>query len=153
MNPALRLASLEASVGGRQILKVIDLELPFGEVHAVMGPNGSGKSTLCHVLSGRPGYEASGAAAIDGKGLLGKPVVERARLGLVQCFQYPIEIRGVKLGEFRAEAAEGAGGEDAGEVIARAAERIDMTRSRPVRYDDLSGGEKVRRSSRSRCSN
>lgn len=145
MNPALRLTGLEASAGGRQILKGIDLELPFGEVHAVMGPNGSGKSTLCHVLSGRSGYEVAGAAEIDGKGLIGKPVHERARLGLVQCFQYPIEVRGLKLGEFVAEAADEAGVENAAEVIAQAAAKFDMTRflDRSVN-GDLSGGEMKR---------
>lgn len=145
MNAALRLANLTASVGDRAILKGIDLELPFGEVHAVMGPNGSGKSTLCHVLSGRSGYEVSGAAEIDGVGLLGKPVHERARMGLMQCFQYPIEIPGLRLGEFIEEAASEAGIENAGETIATAAEQFDMTRflNRSVN-DDLSGGEKKR---------
>lgn len=145
MNAALRLADLEASVGDRRILNGINLDLPFGEVHAVMGPNGSGKSTLCHVLSGRPGYEVSGAAEIDGVELLGKPVFERARMGLMQCFQYPVEIPGVRLGEFVAEAAAETGIENSEEVIASAAEQFDMTRflERSVN-DDLSGGERKR---------
>ncbi len=145
MNAALKLTNLAAAAGDRLILKGIDLELPFGEVHAVMGPNGSGKSTLCHVLSGRRGYEITGAAEIDGLGLLGKPVFERARMGLVQCFQYPVEIPGLRLGEFIEEAAAEAEIENADEVIAAAAEQFDMTRflDRSVN-DDLSGGEKKR---------
>jgi len=145
MNAALRLADLEASVGDRRILKGIHLELPFGEMHAVMGPNGSGKSTLCHVLSGRTGYQVSGAAELDGVGLLTKAVHERARMGLVQCFQYPVEIPGVRLGEFVDEAAAEAGIENSEQVIAAAAEQFDMTRflDRSVN-DDLSGGEKKR---------
>ncbi|HJR86909.1 MAG TPA: ATP-binding cassette domain-containing protein, partial [Acidimicrobiia bacterium] len=70
MTTALALTNLEASAGGRQILNGINLEIPFGQVHAVMGPNGSGKSTLCHVLSGKTGYEITGSARLDGEELL-----------------------------------------------------------------------------------
>ena len=147
MTTALSITNLTASVGGREILKGIDLELPFGEVHALMGPNGSGKSTLCHVLSGREGYVVLGGATLAGAELLGRDVDERARLGLMQGFQYPVEIPGVKLGEFVAEAAAEAGiAEDEVERrVADAAEKFDMTRflNRGVN-DDLSGGEKKR---------
>ncbi|MGH8959490.1 MAG: Fe-S cluster assembly ATPase SufC [Acidimicrobiia bacterium] len=145
MTTALALSNLEASIGPRQILDGIDLEIPFGEVHAVMGPNGSGKSTLCHVLSGKAGYEVRGSARLDGNELLALTVHERARLGLIQCFQYPTEIPGLRLGEFMLEAADEFGIENASERIAEAAERFEMTRflDRSVN-DDLSGGEKKR---------
>ena len=147
MTVALSVTNLTASAGGREILKGIELDLPFGEVHALMGPNGSGKSTLCHVLSGRHGYDVVGGAALAGDQLLGLDVDARARLGLMQGFQYPVEIPGVKLGQFVAEAAAeaGMGAAEIEQRIAEAAEKFDMTRflQRGVN-EDLSGGEKKR---------
>jgi len=79
-----------------KILKGVSLEVPAGEVHAIMGPNGSGKSTLSYVLSGRDGYEVTeGSASIDGTDLLDMDPEERAAAGLFLAFQYPVEIPGV----------------------------------------------------------
>lgn len=80
----------------KQILKGLSLEVPAGQVHAIMGPNGSGKSTLSYVLSGRDGYEVTeGAASLDGHDLLEMEPEERAAAGLFLAFQYPVEIPGV----------------------------------------------------------
>ena len=78
------------------ILRGVDLEVPAGQVHAIMGPNGSGKSTLSYVLSGRDGYEVTqGSATLEGVDLLGLEPEERAAAGLFLAFQYPVEIPGV----------------------------------------------------------
>ena len=58
----LKIENLRASVEGREILKGLSLEIPAGEVHAIMGPNGSGKSTLSYILSGREGYDITGGS-------------------------------------------------------------------------------------------
>lgn len=97
----LSIRDLHASVDDKAILKGMSLEVKPGEVHAIMGPNGSGKSTTGHVLSGRPGYEATaGSVQFLGKNLLEMDTEERAREGLFLAFQYPVEIPGVSNMEF-----------------------------------------------------
>lgn len=92
----LEIKNLHANVDGKEILKGVDLEIPAGEVHAVMGPNGSGKSTLSYVLAGREGYEVTeGSVLYKGQDLLEMPPHERAVAGVFLAFQYPVEIPGV----------------------------------------------------------
>ncbi|HVF40424.1 MAG TPA: Fe-S cluster assembly ATPase SufC, partial [Gemmatimonadaceae bacterium] len=92
----LEIKNLRASIGEKEILRGIDLNVKAGEVHAVMGPNGSGKSTLAQVLAGHPGYEVTeGTVLYDGHNLLEMDPEVRAQEGIFLAFQYPVEIPGV----------------------------------------------------------
>ena len=97
----LEVRNLHARIGGKEILKGIDLVINDGETHAIMGPNGSGKSTLSAVLVGNPLYEVTeGEAWYNGRNLLEMKPEERAHEGLFLSFQYPVEIPGVSMINF-----------------------------------------------------
>jgi len=86
---------------GTEILKGVTLEIPKGEVHAIMGPNGSGKSTLSKVVAGHEGYVVtSGSVTLDGEDVLSLSVDERSRAGVFLAFQYPSEVPGVSNANF-----------------------------------------------------
>ncbi len=95
-------AEIETDNGeSKPIIKGLDLDIPAGEVHAIMGPNGAGKSTLSYVLAGRDDYEVTeGSATLDSEDLLEMEPEERAAAGLFLAFQYPVEIPGVNMSTF-----------------------------------------------------
>lgn len=92
---------LVAGIESNQILKGLNLEIPKGEVHAIMGPNGSGKSTLSKVIAGHSDYAVeSGSITMDGQDVLSLGIDERSRAGIFLAFQYPMEIPGVSNANF-----------------------------------------------------
>lgn len=143
----LVIEGLRATVGGREILRGIDLRVGSGEVHAVMGPNGSGKSTLSHVLVGRPGYQVTGGQVrLDGVDLLALPTWRRARAGLFLGMQYPVEVPGVSLLDTLVEGLDSSDGDEVAARLAAEARRVGFDErflSRPLNVD-LSGGERKR---------
>lgn len=95
-NQLLKIENLHASIGGKEILKGINLEIRKGEIHAVMGPNGAGKSTLSAVIAGRSNYQVtSGSILYCGQNLLEMTPEERSWNGIFLGFQYPVELPGV----------------------------------------------------------
>lgn len=101
MASVLEIRDLHVSVGGKPILKGVDLTVQQGETHALMGPNGTGKSTLAYTLMGHPNYEITqGQMLFKGRDLVDLEPDERSRLGLFLAFQYPVAIPGVSVANF-----------------------------------------------------
>jgi Fe-S cluster assembly ATP-binding protein len=97
----LTIRDLHVSIDGTPILKGLDLDVPIGEVHAIMGPNGSGKSTLAQVLVGRDGYEVTaGSVQYLDRDLFELAPEARAHAGIFLAFQYPLEVPGVSNVQF-----------------------------------------------------
>jgi Fe-S cluster assembly ATP-binding protein len=101
MTAVLEIRNLHVSIGGKPILKGVNLTIKQGEVHALMGRNGSGKSTLAYALMGHPAYVVdAGQIIFDGKDVLSMTPDERSRAGLFLAFQYPVAIPGVTVANF-----------------------------------------------------
>jgi Fe-S cluster assembly ATP-binding protein len=111
--PILVIKDLRVSVEDNEILKGVNLEVPKGEVHALMGPNGSGKSTLASVMLGHPAYVVTGGAiTFKGQDVTALTPEERAQLGMFLAFQYPVEVPGVSVSNFLRTAMNAVRGED-----------------------------------------
>jgi Fe-S cluster assembly ATP-binding protein len=97
----LQIKNLHASIGDKEILKGINLEVKAGEVHAIMGPNGAGKSTLSAIIAGNENYEVTqGEIILEGEDISELAPEERAHKGVFLSFQYPVEIPGVSVTNF-----------------------------------------------------
>ena len=152
----LQINNLHAAVGGKEILKGVNLTINDGEIHALMGTNGAGKSTLSNVIVGNPAYEVTeGSITFDGKDLLAMKPDERANAGIFMSFQAPVEIPGVSMTNF-IKAAVNARRKAKGEEPLKAADFIKLMKEKRelVEIDKrlmnrsvnegFSGGEKKR---------
>ncbi|CEJ45657.1 Fe-S cluster assembly ATPase SufC [Umezakia ovalisporum] len=152
----LSVKNLTANVNGTDILKGLNLEVRYGEIHAIMGPNGSGKSTFSKILAGHPAYEVTGGEVIfQGQNLLEMEPEQRARAGVFLAFQYPLEIPGVTNLDFLRVAynsrakAQGLQELDAFDFDDLIAEKLDIVKMNPAFLsrslnEGFSGGEKKR---------
>jgi Fe-S cluster assembly ATP-binding protein len=152
----LSIKNLHASIGDKEILKGINLEVKAGEIHAIMGPNGAGKSTLASIIAGNENYEVTeGEISLDGEDLSDLAPEERAHKGVFLSFQYPVEIPGVSVTNFmrtainetrKANGQEEMPAKEMLKVIREKSELLEIDRkflSRSLN-EGFSGGEKKR---------
>lgn len=98
---SLEIKKLAVSVGGKRILRGLDLKIKLGEIHVIMGPNGSGKSTLASTVMGHPNFKITqGSVLLFGKNIKNISPDKRAHQGLFLSFQYPVEVAGLSIEHF-----------------------------------------------------
>ena len=146
----LKVENLHVSVGDKEILKGVDLEVKPGEFHVIMGPNGSGKSTLSLTIAGHPKYRVTGGRILfEGEEIHELGPDERARKGILLAFQVPPEVEGVKIIEFLQQVLVELKGIDpakAYDVIVEKAKELWFKEEDLHRYVNVgfSGGERKR---------
>ena len=81
--PLLQVQKLNVAYGDVQVLWDVDLEVPAGEIVALVGSNGAGKTTLLATISGllRP---LSGGILLDGAPVAGADTQRIVDLGVIQ---------------------------------------------------------------------
>jgi ABC-type Fe3+/spermidine/putrescine transport system ATPase subunit len=72
LNPGLSLIDLHKSFGEKKAVAGVTLEIPGGEILAILGPSGSGKSTVLGLVAGLLEPDA-GEVRWEGESLLGVP--------------------------------------------------------------------------------
>ena len=96
MSTVMKIENLHARIGGKEILKGLNLQLEEGKVHAIMGPNGAGKSTLSKAITGHYDVEVTGGDILyKGQSIVDWEPEDRALEGIFLSFQNPVEIPGV----------------------------------------------------------
>jgi len=83
--PAIAVAGLRKSFGGKLVLDGIDLTVAEGTIFSLLGPNGAGKTTIVYILSTLIGADA-GEIRVAGHDLATEPGAIRAAIGVTGQF-------------------------------------------------------------------
>ncbi|WP_268800425.1 ABC transporter ATP-binding protein [Pseudomonas huanghezhanensis] len=138
-------ANYRVTLGGKQILKGLDITASAGRTLALLGANGAGKSTFMKGLCGLA--PAHGSAIINGTELLGASAVKRAQLiGYVAQDLAHLDVR-LSTYELLLLAQQGTArgwktGKDAQRKAAEMLELLGLERFAESQPGQLSGGER-----------
>jgi lipopolysaccharide export system ATP-binding protein len=142
---ALRAESLSKRLGGREILRGVNVEVRAGEVVGLLGPNGAGKTTTFYVLVGlmRPD---GGKVLLNDVDITREPMYRRARLGVSYLPQEPSVFRKLTVEENLLAILETLplSYEERSERLATLLEELGISHLAKNKAYTLSGGERRR---------
>ncbi|MGP3707296.1 heme ABC transporter ATP-binding protein [Gordonia paraffinivorans] len=144
--PGIVAEDVRVSLGGREVVRGVSLEVHPGELVTLVGPNGCGKSTLLSVLSGTR-KPSGGRVHIDGRDVATTPLRELARHRSVVTQQNRLDTpftvaEVVAMGRYpwlRTPRAV-----DSPKIIADAVELCELTEIVDRPFAHLSGGQQAR---------
>ncbi len=146
--PLLQAQALAAGIGGRTLVRRLDLRLQPGECWGLLGRNGAGKTTLLHTLAGLR-EPLGGRLLLEGRefGALSRRQVAR-RLGLLlqerDC-RFPLSVReAVMAGRYPHLGPWREPGAADREAVAEALRQVGLARLAERNVQNLSGGERQR---------
>ncbi|MDR0444821.1 MAG: Fe-S cluster assembly ATPase SufC [Puniceicoccales bacterium] len=154
MDSGLCIQNLHLQVENQTVLENFSLDVPKGEIHALMGPNGVGKSSLFKAIAGHPNYHVlRGDIYFNGISLRNRKPDDIAQRGIFLAFQHPLEMEGLSVANFIRAALQSR--QKAGEVFSSTdfyaqlyccmdQLRIDHSFSSRSIHVGFSGGEKKR---------
>lgn len=146
--PALSLRGVRVSLGAREVLGRVDLDLPASELVALVGPNGAGKTTLLRVAAGLLRPDA-GDVVLGGTDVFLVPPAERARRlaylpqSRIAAASLHVEAA-VRLGRHALRGGLARDGEADRSAVDRALGSLGLTDLRDRELATLSGGELAR---------
>ena len=82
----LRIEDISLTIGGLQILRNVNADLPEGRITSIIGPNGAGKTTLFNVITGRM-VPTAGKVWFKERNIVKLSPFQIARMGIARSFQ------------------------------------------------------------------
>jgi phospholipid/cholesterol/gamma-HCH transport system ATP-binding protein len=130
--------------GEKQVLKGISIDIPQGEVLAIMGSSGGGKTTLLKCISGLI-TPREGDVLVDGISVRQEPEKARSRMGLV--FQYAALFDYMTVEQnitFGIERKRKLSRKEKKEITSRLLEEVNLAGTEHLMPSELSGGMRKR---------
>ena len=143
----LAVSDLQASLGGRPVLKGVTVAVAGGEFVGLIGPNGAGKTTLLRAILGLT--PATGSVTIAGRDAHALPAADRARkvsyMPQEREIAWPVTVRRlVSLGRTPHRAPFAALSDKDDAAVEAAMTRMDIRTLADRPATELSGGERAR---------
>ncbi len=140
----LELRDIYLELGGKPILKKLNMKFEEGKRYTILGNNGTGKSTIANVIMGVEGYKPqSGRIYLDGQDITDLNISQRAQLGITIAFQENVRFEGIKIYDYLT-----LGGKIKKSLddVKKALKIVGLNEDYTKRYVDaaLSGGERKR---------